>query len=101
MLYPEIYYRVQPFVMSACDRMDKYGYGVPSQKGFDEMSARVYNDIREMYPDLRGMSANDMEEGAKEPGEIHFAQFGNRGLFGDLIDILILQELFSRRRGRF
>jgi hypothetical protein len=110
LVYPEVYYRVQPYVMMVCDQMDSYSMMMPSQEMVEQMSDGIYEDMRRMYPDMVEY-ANDSEKKAKEdPPFIEVQTFYGRGfgMFGrhgrrrgpvrDLIDILLLSELFRRRR---
>ena len=47
MLYPEIYYKVEPYILSACDEMTSFGSDMPSKKAISAMSDRVYAQIME------------------------------------------------------
>ncbi|NLY71751.1 MAG: hypothetical protein GX076_08780 [Clostridiales bacterium] len=101
MVYPEIYYKIQPFVLMMCDEMDAYGTGMPTQEMIDHMTDHIYDNLCRMYPELR----ESAEETAKEVN-VQFRPYGygrrrRRGFLGDLINILLLTELFGRRRRRF
>ena len=44
MLYPEIYYKVQPYILSICDEMDSFG-GLPTKKAISFMSDKAYQRL--------------------------------------------------------
>lgn len=107
MVYPEIFYKLQPYIMMVCDQMDAYGNSVPNQDMLDQITDGIYKDILEMYPDLEEYVR---EQEQKETGAIQTIsrsqgrfgrRFRRRGLFRDLIDILFLSEFFGRRRRRY
>ena len=105
MVFPEVYYKVQPFVMASCDAMcmSDGRNMTPTRSQMDAMSEEIYMDVSAMYPDLlqyAGMEvAASSVEGARFGGYDYGGRFRRRGLFRDIIDILLLNELF--RRGRF
>ena len=109
--YPEVYYRLQPHIMMACDQMDSYGYAMPTQEVMDQMADGIYNDVIRLYPDMIDYDGatiptvsigdpNGFGHGFRDRNSgVGFGRgFGRRGLFRDLIDILLLSELFRRRR---
>ncbi|MCX7615755.1 MAG: hypothetical protein N2Z65_08380 [Clostridiales bacterium] len=111
-VYPDVFYKVQPFVMMACDQMDTYG-SMPSQDMIEQMADVIYEDVRRMYPDLNeyvgeyernvNSSSPDLEvvnHVPRSPG-MFGRPFRQRGLFRDLIGILLLSELFRRRRRHY
>jgi hypothetical protein len=125
-LYPEVFYKLQPYVMMACDQMDAYGYMMPTQEIIEHMSDNICDDVCKMYPDLAEYAhKNDNTMKADPPndpdgrmGDHGFMSdnegfmrdrdrfgfgrgFRRRGFFRDFIDILLLSELFGRRRRRF
>ena len=103
LVYPEVYYKLKPYVMSVCDQMGTNGYVFPTQEILEQMTDSIYDDVCSMYPDLEEY-ANDYHNNAN----VESSQFGRdpyygrhfrrRGLFRDLIDILFLTELFGRGR---
>jgi hypothetical protein len=113
-VYPEIFYKLQPYIMVVCDQMDTYGTMMPTQEMVEQMTDSIYDDVGQMYPEVadyvRSYEENAKEnvpEGAgRDPMRYEtipviapfFGPFRRRGLFRDLIDILILSELFRRRR---
>ena len=103
-IYPDVYYKVQPFVMMACDEMDAQNYGIPTRDAVRQISDQIYEDVCRVHPDLaeRGRYQGASLEAAAAysvPGSIVEAQRLFRGdFFNDLIDIILLNELFRRRR---
>ncbi len=110
-VYPEIFYRLQPYVLMICDQLDKYYEdNMPSQDMMDQVTENIYHDIIEMYPDLveyaKIYENNDNTEAMKSSEvitrtpRIYRRGFRRRGLLRDLIDILFFSE-FNRRRRRY
>ncbi len=102
--FPEIYYRLQPYIMMACDEMEDYSPGMPTQEMLDEMTDSIYEEMMRMYPDMTDYMADSYESSSvvaqfDRGGPFDFRRrFRRRGLPRDLITILLLQELFRRRR---
>lgn len=109
--YPEIFYKLQPYIMMLCDQMDTFGSAMPNQEMIEQMSDNIYEDLLRMYPDLADYvrshdNAMPEEEEAVEvityggfrPGGRRRRPFRRRGLPRDLIQILLLSELARRRR---
>lgn len=107
-IYPEIFYRIQPYIIMMCDQLDAYyGNGMPSQEMIDQITENIYRDILEMYPDIaeyareremREQSQPTAAEMITRRPRIYSRAFRRRGLLRDLIDILFLSELYRRRR---
>ncbi|MEL7656864.1 MAG: hypothetical protein AAGU75_13265 [Bacillota bacterium] len=107
--YPEVYYKIQPFVMTTCDQIDTHNRAMISQEMFDQMSDGIYTNVCMMYPDLAEYAnCQDMSSYVEterfrdfDRGRRFFPRrrFRRRGLFRDFIELLLLNELF--RRGRF
>lgn len=108
-IYPEIYYRLQPYIIMICDQLDKYyENNMPSQDMMDQITENIYHDIIEMYPDLieyaKIYENNENPEPAKSSEvitrmpRIYRRGFRRRGLLRDLVDILFFSELTHRRR---
>ncbi len=106
-VYPEVYYKVMPFVMMACDELDVNGYEMLSPEMIMETADRICDDVLRMYPDLAqqvqydGMtyeaaSAYDMLGSNVESQQF----YRRRNIFRDLVTIILLNELFGRRRRR-
>ncbi len=109
-VYPEIYYKLQPYINMIIDQLDmQYGESAPNPEMMDRISESIYNDILEMYPDIAEY-AKQYEKKDKNEETIadvimraprfYRRAFRRRGLLRDLIDILFLSE-FHRRRRRF
>jgi hypothetical protein len=103
-VYPEIFYKLQPFVMMCCDQMDSYGNNMPNQEMLDQMTEGIYNDVCRMYPDIAEY-ANAYDKNASTDPEVinvingfYGRGYRRRGLLRDVIGILLLSELFRRRR---
>ncbi len=108
MVYPEIYYKLQPYIMMVCDQVDPYGFMMPTQDMIERITDNIYDDMCKMYPDLAEYAHSKDDRGNADP-VVETARFGRdpdqfswrfrrRGLFRDLIDILLFSELFRRRR---
>lgn len=104
-VYPDVYFKVQPFAMMAVDELDAANSGIPTQDMIRQISDQIYEDVRRVHPDLA--EREDYQEMSYEaataysvPGSfIEAQQRGRRGgFFRDLIDIVLLNEFFRRRR---
>lgn len=87
-LYPDIYYQLQPYVIEACDQMECCGATTPSREMLDMMGERIVRQLG--YAEAAAVSAGSLEA--------ELSVLRSRGLMRDLLDILLLQELFGRRR---
>lgn len=104
MLYPEIYYKVEPYILSACDEMTSFGSDMPAKKAISAMSERVYAQIMEAYPELRvyevqsaGAGSGEGTAGKNTAGD-KVAAARRNSLLGDFLDVLLIYELIGRRR---
>lgn len=110
MVFPEIFYKLQPYVLMVCDRLDSFGSTMPSQDMIDNICDGIYDDVCKRDPEL----AKYLQSQVKDDPDpvIQAARFGDdppffgwrfrrRGLPRDLIEILLLSELFRRRRRRY
>lgn len=84
-MYPDIYYQLKPFVVEACDQMEGCGVTVPSRRMLDMMADGIERQLG-----MAAAAGAGVESGA--------GALRSRGVFRDLLDILLLQELFGRRR---
>lgn len=125
MVYPEVFYKLQPYIMLVCDQMDTFGPMMPTQEMVEQMTDGIYDDVCRMYPEMAEYARENEMKAKDDPpdppesiGVISrgfdrdfgrgfgrgFGRFDRgfrrRGLFRDLIDIMFLSEL-SRRRRRF
>ena len=101
MLYPEIYYKVEPYILSACDEMSSFGSGMPTKKAISAMSDKVYSQVMDAYPELRmydaqGINANGADKGGVSNNKVSAAR--RNSLLGDFLDVLLIYELIGRRR---
>ncbi|MBW7571992.1 hypothetical protein [Caproiciproducens faecalis] len=123
MVYPEIFYKLQPYIMLVCDQMDTFSSLMPTQEMVEHMTDSIYDDVCRMYPDIAEYTREYEKRAKDDPPDppdppAGFGRgfgrgfgmfereprfgfgFRRRGLFRDLIDILLLSEL-TRRRRRF
>lgn len=109
-VYPEVFYKLQPHIMMMCDQMDTYGSMMPTQEMVEKMSDSIYDNVNRMYPEMSEYVRN-YEKKMNDDQTVETVIFGRgpmfgygfrrRGLFRDLIDILLLSELTRRRRGYY
>ncbi len=103
-IYPDVYYKVQPFAMMACDEMDACNCGMPTRDMVRQMSDQIYEDACRVHPDLAerdnylGMSYEAAAAFNMPGSTVETQQWRRGGFFRDLIDIILLNELFRRRR---
>lgn len=124
-VYPEIYYKLQPYINVICDQMDFY-QTEPTLEMVQQITDNIYDDVARTYPDLAEYANNNDNPGHNPTsGNPHGNPNGNpirrnpydrygrytpyrfdggyrrRGLFRDIIDIMLLSELSRRRRRYF
>ncbi len=103
-IYPDVYYKVQPFVMMACDEMDACNCGMPTYDMVRQISDQIHDDVCRAHPDLsdQGQYREMSLEAAAAydmPGNfVESQQWRGGGFFRDLVDIIFLNEIFRRRR---
>jgi hypothetical protein len=104
--YPELYYKLQPHILSVCDQMDFYGL-VITKEIIDDTGDKLREDILQMHPEMAALDNGDrnMPEAREavtygiRPGSgTSTTSTRRRGLLRDLIDILLLAEYYRRRR---
>ena len=93
-MYPDIYYRIYPYVHQTCDRMDNPYMHYPSEAQVESMVDDCYDACIKGMPDL--IQYADIKK--KEKEEIDAKQVRRRPLLRDLIAIILISELFRRRR---
>ncbi|MFV0516658.1 MAG: hypothetical protein ACK5MV_04625 [Aminipila sp.] len=99
--YPEIYYKVQPFIILACDKMGNCSEAM-DQMSMDKMAEDVYTQVCLMYPDLEDYAGKySMKVSAENAYRDRDRDYDNgvfrrRGVFQDFIDLLLLNELIKR-----
>ena len=104
-LYPEIHYRLKPFIAVTCDAIQASGVN-PTQEDMDEITDNILNDFCRMHPDMENYMKTADE--ADDPPEAvqtiayggrygyGYRGFRRRGLGRDLIGGLLLGELLGR-----
>ncbi|MCX7922589.1 MAG: hypothetical protein N3B21_11370 [Clostridia bacterium] len=90
-MYPRIYYIVYPHVKYQCDMFDGK-YGTMYNPSREQLEAMVDDIYRKVEVDVNVEISIPREDGDRQFG------FGGRRLFRDLISILLLRQLLSRRR---
>lgn len=102
MIYPEIFYRMQPYIVMVVDEMDMYGSMMPTQEMIESITDSIHDDILKMYPDMAEyVNENPSRSNIAAPASFDSdfrRRFRRRGLFKDIIDILLLNEFLRRRR---
>lgn len=116
-VYPDIYYILQPHILMVCDRMEMYGDKMPTADMVEQMSDEIVEKVGRMYPELKDYASiyeakSHTTSASNDPAAVE-AQFivpmgigrpfgfRRRGLFPNLVDILLWNELFRRRRRRW
>lgn len=97
--FPDIYYQVQPVIHNTICEMDNPYLTYPSQEFLDQMVDRACEAFFGMYPHMVELEASidNLGEATVET-QIGFGRpFRRRGLFRDLVTILLLSELLRRR----
>lgn len=103
-VYPEIFYKLQPFIMISCDQIEAYRGNMLNQEMIDQMTDEIYNDVCHMYPDIAEYASYYDNKASSDPAVtdvingFYGSGYRRRGMLRDLIGILLLSELFRRRR---
>ena len=105
------YYGIQPTISKVAAEMDDMSIAYPHQGMYDSMLDRVYDEVTKMYPEeMQNQASNSLEQNKNgintqsiynNPNyhaEQFFPPFRRRRFVRDLLGILLLQELFERRR---
>nr|WP_315021705.1 hypothetical protein [uncultured Aminipila sp.] len=93
--YPEIYYKVQPFVIFACDQLESCRH-IINQNVLDQVGDDIYAKVCMMHPDLEEYASQYPMKLSVESTQRHRRVFRRRGVFRDFIDLLLLNELLGR-----
>lgn len=109
-MYPDIHYKLEPFITSTCDAIEATGM-MPSQDELDDITDGIFDDFCKTYPDMENYmksneNTNDMTEAVQTQVLFggrprRFGGFRRRGLGRDLISALLLARLFGSRRSPF
>lgn len=108
LVYPEIFYRLQPFVILVCDEFERYNV-TPTQEMIDQASNSICAEACRIYPELMHYSYNqagnddppfirefDLRRRGDFDHDFFMRRFRRRGHFHDLVSILLLSEIFRR-----
>lgn len=93
--YPEIYYKVQPFIIFACDQMESSKHMI-NQNMLDQVGDDIYTKVCEMYPDIEEYANQYPIKMSVESSQRQRRFFRRRGVFQDFVDLLLINELFRR-----
>ncbi|GIM29173.1 hypothetical protein CPJCM30710_18390 [Clostridium polyendosporum] len=108
MMYPKIYHKVYPMVMSYCDSMEKK-YGPmyrPSKEELKKISDDMYEKMKDYLDDCIDDDDTDDDDDCNRYEYDRFAdneyntrqrRYGRRRAVRDLFSILLLSQLFGRR----
>lgn len=105
-LYPELHFKLKPFISATCDAIDAAGK-MPSQQELDDITDDIHDEFCKMHPDMAnymnaGDNGNDQPEAVQTIIFDGFRRggygrgFRRRGLARDLIGGLLLSELLGR-----
>lgn len=95
-MYPEIYFKVQPHVSMACDELEINGMMLPTNRMMTCMCNRIHENVCRMYPEMRNYAGSWMP--AMDTQAIDSVMPFAGGPLRDIIAVLLLAELFRRRR---
>lgn len=104
-MYPETARRILPYVQDECDRMAYEGSVVfdeyPDQLQLQMMCRRVFERVRNMEEIERGMENEEPQpEEQMESQQMRGRNREKDDRLRDLVQVLLFQELFRRRRDR-
>jgi hypothetical protein len=113
-MYPEIHYKMEPFISTTCDMIESSGV-MPTQEEMENITDNIYDEFCKMYPEMENyMKPNQRDNDPPEAvttqfmmddfrrgdfGQGDFGRFRRRGIGRDFILALLLSRLFGRRRG--
>lgn len=104
-IYPEIYYKLKPFIEIARDLIFASGMDMPTQNQMEEMADGIYDDFCKMHPDMEnymGKMENQPNTRSDPPDPPYYGGFRpsmgfrRRGLGRDFIQAMLLGELLGR-----
>lgn len=106
------YYGIQPTISRVAAEMDDMSVAYPTQGMFDPMLDRVYDEVAKMYPEeMQASNSPEQNQNAVNAQAAYnnpnyhadqfFPPFRRRRFVRDLLGILLLEELFARRRRFF
>lgn len=99
--YPDICYRLAPYIAKAGDMMAAYGMDMPTQQQLEEMADGIFEEFTAANPDMADYMGRSSSQVAADPppfrgGFRPMFGFRRRGIGRDLIEALLLAELFGR-----
>lgn len=95
-MYPDIYYKLQPHVSMACDEMEINGLMLPTTRMMNCMCSRIHENVCRMYPEM--LNYANSWSAAPNPQAMDYDRSFDGGPIKDIIAVLLLAELFRRRR---
>lgn len=99
MMYPEIYYKIYPYIYKVCDKMDNPCMPYLSEAQLEDMINECYDMAVREIPELEEYAC--MASSEKMSVEIKQNLAPRRPILRDLLAIILLGELFRRRRGYY
>jgi hypothetical protein len=103
LIHPEIFYRLQPEIVEACDEMERNGVKTPTKEIIEQMVTRIRENVSKKYPDLAQYAQEyerNLPVASIQSTDMFGIQVASQGVFFDLIAFLLLGEFFGRRRRR-
>ena len=99
-MYPAVYYILQPHVLIACDQMDMCGCMMPPHHMMMHMCDQICDRVLKMHPEMAQYDTPYTAGSMADPpfGMEQFDRFRRRTPLRDLAFFLLLAELFRRRR---
>lgn len=108
-VYPEVFYRLKPYISMTCDLIASSGSDMPSRQQLESITDNIYDDFCKANPDMadylnKGADKSDPPGdpplrggfmGGFRPG-FGFRGFRRRGIGRDFITALLLSELLGR-----
>lgn len=104
-MYPEIHYKLQPFISVTCDTIESSGV-MPTQQEMDDIADGIFDDFCKIHPEMADyMEVNVNDPPAAVPTQYYgdgfrpggYRGFRRRGIGRDFILSLLLSELVGRR----
>lgn len=93
------YYGIRPTISKVAAEMDDMLVAYPTQAMYDSMLDRVYGEMAKIYPEeMQDQLSNPTLNSPDYHAEQFFPPFRRRRFVRDLLGILLLEELFERRR---
>jgi hypothetical protein len=107
--YPEIYYKLQPYILRACREMSVYG--ILTEEMIEEICCHICEEACRSYPEFEEYKNTGEENTNAETNNNTPAMYaypydwrrhtGRGGLLHDIVRILFLSRFFGGRRRRY